>query len=1628
MSQTLHPLQATTRIRQSYLRYLKSIYPFQDDNLRSEFWSVLEQPDGLVKGPLLESAPEYKRGRSIAELVQTGVLSSAFKKLCGPNLPFDRPLYLHQDQAIDKAVRGGRNLIVATGTGSGKTEAFLLPILDHLLCEQTNGTLEEPGVRALLLYPMNALANDQLKRLRLVLANSPAITFGRYTGETLQSRDRAEAAFQRQFPGDRIPSNELLSRDEMQARPPHLLLTNYAMLEYLLLRPADNVFFDGDGAQHWRFIILDEAHVYDGASGTEIGMLLRRLKDRVLQSERGRLRIMATSATVGGGRQDFGTVARFGEDLFGETFEWIDGDPTRQDIIEASRAEVTSAEDFWGAGKPVLYQALHHALANSPTPTIDELRQAAIQGGIPSAVVNSGGASSTLANPDSIERFLYDILKGDETLANLHHILAESPYMLHAIAARLFPNEPLAADILVQLVDLAVKARKEPTSLSLLPARYHVFARAPEGAFACLNITAHAESGTPRLFLQRHEKCPHCNSIVFELATCARCGIAYIVGRILEKDSHTFVTQSDIRPETQPNEIAYFVISDRTTELDEDEAVAEGEDLTRLDQERCEPWLVCLGCGQAAPGALALCDCAPNTPRLHVQLVDLQGKTELRRCVSCGARSTAGIVYRFLTGQDASASVLATALYQMLPPSTEPEAEELPGSGRKLLVFSDSRQDAAFFAPYLERTYQQIFRRRLIVRTLLEDEDASTGLLRLDSFGRRLLEMAETAHAFASQDDFSERKRRVMIWLMQELITTDRRIGLEGLGVVQFQLARPERWKAPARLLTAPWNLTSDEAWQLIAMLLDTLRQQGCVTFPKDVDPREDAFAPRQRALYMREHEADARLGVMAWTPKRGRNRRQAIIAQVLAKCAPDMAIELLQPEAMETLHDLWIHLTNTQLWGSHVVAESLPRAGVVFRLNYQPWMVAPINAHALYECDRCHSLTCINLKGICPTYKCDGDLKLFAPDSDRVRENHYRALYYELNPIPLKAEEHTAQWSTESASLVQQQFVSGEVNVLSCSTTFELGVDVGALQAVLMRNMPPTTANYIQRAGRAGRRTDSAAFALTYAQRRSHDLTYYATPEKMVAGKIWPPSLFLENERIVRRHMHSVLFAAFFRWAAEKRIVYKKVGDFFAPDNADSAGVAQIQAYVVNRPEEIAQALFRIVPRQLHAELQLDNWGWLSVLLDVEHGGILGRASAEVIQDLGELNDLKLSAAAEEKYSLARHYQSVIGTVRERELLGFLGSRNVLPKYGFPVDVVELRTNHLPFENANRVDLQRDLRIAISDYAPGGEVVAAKRIWISGGINKPPARDWQEWFYVICPACLRFQSSQTPLPTNCPGCQAELPKRGPTKYIQPEFGFVARYEDPRPSGETRPQRLYSSRVMFAGYQTAGENTSEEQPFLKVDGLGTEMVSVLQRYSRYGWLAVVNSGRLGMGFRICKTCGAAETPIRAKGVKPSYEHKNPKTGRTCRGKIETYALGHRFMTDVLEIHFEGWGPDASSQDTWLSVLYALLEGASSAIGIRRDDLDGTLYNHHSGGSPALLLFDNVPGGAGHVRRIAERLVETFDQAHQRLNHDCCGPETSCYECLRNFRNQHYHDHLRRGLARDYLAQVLAKRG
>jgi len=1647
----IHPLKTTEKIRSAYLNYLKTIKPFQDETLREEFARAIEAQDMLVKGPLLQIALPYQKGASIHDLVNEGVLSPRFSQLCSDALDFDRPLYIHQLKAIRKAV-SGRNIVVSTGTGSGKTEAFLVPILNYLLREEEKGTLTQPGVRALLLYPMNALVNDQLKRLRRILRDYPQITFGRYINiyETPETKEKAEENFIDTYKYNKdepfIP-NELKSREEMHETPPHLLITNYAMLEYLLLRPVASPLFDGSTGEHWRFIVLDEAHVYDGANATEMAMLLRRVQDRVAGEKHAKIQAIATSATLGAGRSDFPKVAEFASHLFNKGFVWEETDENKQDVVGAEMLPLESLGDTWGRLDPKIYEVLLEVANGDEQPEliVSKLQNIFRREDVPDIILNNAEGSSREIPGYRIQGYLYEVLKGDQNVRDLILFLKGQPSLLNSAADHVFPEIKESEQALIDMVDLAVMAKTGQEEMPLLPARYHTFARALEGAFVCLNQKDHP-ADKPRLFLQRRKFCDHCHSRVFELANCTRCGTAYLIGKespgsSLDEEPEGFelkikndylVQDSQIAVTETAKQTNYYVFADNRSEDDEDQLVTSEMNIDDLGAHEglVEVWL-CPTCGQIqlAPSPRR-CDCEVSLLKLFK--VDLKAKKTLKRCISCSTRNSSGAVFRFLTGQDAPVSVIAGSLYEELPKVEKAPFLDLPGEGRKMLSFADSRQKAAFFAPYLERAHMRSLRRGLIIDTLRKQLIDPSKDVRLKDLISPLVNAGEKIELFDKNASSTEKEKRMAIWLMQDFTPLDRRISLEGLGLVSFEPVIDDDWQVPGFLSEDRLHLKKKEAYNLFRFLLNTMRYNGAVTYllPDQNIYRDDAFKPRNLIFFFRRENADSKHHIFSWMPSEGRdNARSDYLKRLLrAKGVEERFINAMK---RDILRNCWDYLTDQYApWHNILLQRNHPykAEGIVFQISHESWRIelTEDSFDGWKICDHCKNIYPEGVEDVCMTYFCPGKLEPLADHKDELETNLYRKNYIDNKLVPLIAEEHTAQWTPKKAAEVQSDFIQGKINVLSCSTTFELGVDVGDLQAVMMRNVPPTTANYIQRAGRAGRRTDTAAYIMTFAQRRSHDLSQYEDPTRMVSGKLNPPRTPLTNEKILRRHLHSVVFARFLKWIKdERKIEFKRVGDFFSPEDGPDGRIL-LRKYLENKPKELKAQIFNIIPQNMLSHYGVENWEWVHELINDARTGVLDLAFDDVTDDLEflqkEYERLWNEGTQEKKFSkikAAEGKQKVMRQIEGRELLGFLGSRNVLPKYGFPVDVVELHTNHLwSTPEAADVDLSRDLRVAISEFAPGSQVVAAKKIWTGNGLKTHRTKDWQIIKYAICSECQNFYQGQE-IPTTC-SCGNALNRT--REFVIPETGFVAS-KDVGVPGDAPPKRTYASRTYFADY---------EEEKVKRFGESADFVSpydfrlpVFIRYSKFGWMTLVNNG-YGRGFKICKTCGYGEV-VDFFSRSSLSKHRNPITDQECRGTMHTYDLGHRYLTDVLEIRINGIPEKLKVKNPMRSLMYALLEGASESQGIRRSDIDGTLYHREFGESPSIILYDAVPGGAGHVENIKDHLRDAMFSGYKKVKNCQCGEDTSCYNCLRNYQNQYYHDDLQRGYAIKLL-RLLLKNG
>ena len=1621
---SMNPRQTTDKIRGDYQNYIASILTVKDKQITQLAHEAVGNTD-FVKGPYLESTLPFVDGKTLKELADEKLISSEFGKM-GKSVHFDDwKLRVHQEKALRHIIEENRNMVVSTGTGSGKTECYLYPIFNALMREKEAGTLDA-GVRAMLIFPMNALANDQQKKLRKLLKEYPDITFGRFIGETehklpKETPEEAEKRLHREYDDAHLNDseevyrksipNEFMCREMMAEKPPHILLTNYAMLEYMLLRPDTAPFFDNSSAKNWRFIVIDEAHTYKGATGTEIAYLLRRLKERIRHNMSDEFRCIATSATLGSEDGKAG-LAEFAEKLFGEPF-------TAEDIITTKRKErvvPADARDFM----PNEYKELKKNIEN-----LGEAEKGKI---------------------------LYSELVKDTRLFKVYDALRNKPKRIEEVASVVFDDissEKERESALIDLIELAAAAKISEDESALLPARYHLFVKSLEGLFA-------QYYPSKKVFLDRKERVivNDKSYAVFELANCQKCGQEYLVGKTKSKpDGQYFVhTSSDEKPE-------FYFIADGDenvdlTGLDEDDSIEGVDKMNSL-----EKYHLCLCCGRKTAFSEKHPDicCGRSDPERIVTVYNLKysGKNNESNCCPCCGATQKGLIKRFLTANQPATFAVAKSLYDAIPPrpaeykkedisvsddiffdnffddpADEDESFAVPEaladeSGRKLLIFSDNRQEAAFFAGFFEKKYNLIMWRKLILQCLQEAPDKTLSVpdlikrVRTAADKKGIYSLDQERYANLSDD---KKLEIASSYVMQEFMTPDIQTGLEGLGYIQIA---PENMNIKDNAELA--GLKGKEVWNLLRFLMDTLRQKGAISYPDGIYATDDFFAPRNHKGYFRQSVTNTEYGeyVYGFIPEEGRiNRRYALMMKLLGddKDIDEAKKNTLVRENLNEAYKLLLQLSSKKYIISSTVHSS---KGTVYLLNYAKWNFHYVeNNDTLYHCDKCGKTFGYSIRNLCPEMKCNGRLRPVKA-SEIQDEPYYSNLYADSKIIPMVSREHTAQLASKTAGEYQKNFEQGIINVLSCSTTFEMGVDVGELEAIFLRNVPPETANYIQRAGRAGRRTSSAAFSVTFSRRSSHDMTFFHDPAQIIAGKIAPPILEIDNDKIAERHLNSIIIAWFFK----KCSVYfyaraKKIVSYNEPENMKTELLNELSKH----PQELLDSIHNIIPDDVCQRLKVDEWAFINDLVGNE--GSLTRAIEERTADIDGLKSFSIDVrsklddgSAVKGLGRAIAAEKLIATLEDEASLNFLSAKGVLPKYGFPIDTVSLDVIGGTDEEAKKIDLSRDLKMAISEYAPPAKIVANGKIWESYAINTIPKKGWPAYIYHECSNCKKIyppEGNVVDVTVNlneapkkvCEYCKTLTDTR---LFIIPLFGFSTQMEyKPKPVGEVRPSTYYATQTQFWGIEGLTEKQKAEarEELIPIKGKDIKIT-----YSPGGKLFVLNQGVDRRGLLICPNCGYAKDP-----TTKNFKHET-KFRKTCSNRMFIKAsLGQEFSTDILKIslpNLDKYLPEiegTEDKDLYMSVLYAILEGASTALDISRNDISGCVTENRE-----LVLFDDTAGGSGFVKSIYYNFYDVLRAARNKVSGQCgCAPETSCYGCLRNYSNQFFHDQLSRGLAESYL--------
>ncbi len=1615
IERVVNPFRVANAMRAQYLDYMVEALPIHhtQGRLRAQFREQVSIEDAFVREPIISAIPSYRTAetpRQLFDRKDAPRLSGRMTRLNQRIFHADRPLYVHQVAAI-KAVQSGRNVVVATGTGSGKTECFLLPLLDEAI---RSG--EPSGVRAILVYPMNALANDQLDRMQSLIADS-GVTFGRYTSQT---PDEVEA---RHRPP--VCSSERRSREEIRKEPPQLLLTNFAMLEYLLLRPDDQSIFRHGQV---RYIVLDEAHSYTGAQGIDISLLMRKLKRRFGES----LRFILTSATLGDDVPETSQqIAEFASRLTGSPFEAADViRGVRQDLFGEGDCAELPAEVNTRAEAAASDAAIATALTH-----VSKMRDMLDQCGL------------DVQDGDGPRQQLFRTLKRLRVVKRASELVITRPRSVSELLALLAAEGlPVSRSCLERLLVLTTNARsKEVDGIPLLSARVHQFFRGVAGASVYLASpegAANVPDGVvEQLVLEERRTADERGRYAVPLSVCHSCGFPFVIVRE-DGEKWAYPTMND----GEERLALTWVSPTLMAELDDEDQKEAPEDNSDGLQSL---WLDMAGRG--------LLRARPTSPsETVVQMYVVPGANQqgdIQKCPCCGAGRGAfpSAARSFITGDDAPTAVLAEDLLRQMPMQDKAK----PAGGRRLLAFSDSRQRAAFFAPYLSRTVAEA--------SFVEPVLAAIAQADAQGVARSIPELAESAarHAksrrwvilrFTGEDGYDcydvaeaatlrgadERKltRECALVLYQHMTSTP--LQRTRLPRLMFAAPRMELRQADVEALRAGVpSLFRDSQVGIDAVqrMSAFLMRRFAITFvPSDIQAR-DLLPGRKGPLEVAVHRDPSGMSrdgmrIMRWNPYRSpsRHKRTSVnrshLRDVLEKALRQYG-PVSETLLDETFEALWQVLTAESLQILNPLGTGLFQvaAGAILASGKGPW----------YRCQICDARTVHPMGGQCEVFECKGQLVEVGPDKDWAPSQHLTRRY-KAEPLPLRVREHTAQLSLEHGREYQDEFKAGSSNVLSCSTTFEMGVDIGDLDSVLLRNVPPSTANYLQRAGRAGRRNQSLAHAVTFARSVPHDLHHFFRPLDMVAGRVPVPIVHTQNRVLTQRHINSLLLGKFLLWlsdSGEMRRFEKQprsLGQFRSGDNGDHLGffpkamddavrpadlftpwsqqhiealTAEVAAFIPEIPGLSAAGAIAAAASSLFSreEASVTQTAW--------YKGLRAHLSAYELQ-LKELREEADKAWAEGDRRKAgalaaasERVERLAADACDRGLIELLAGEHWLPNYAFPQDVVRLTVRAGDFSSKMRLERARDQ--GISEYAPGAEVIADGLSLTSVGIDLERREPRLETVRFLPGHRIAIALAQEGQPS--PGPQA-------FHFIQP-LGFTTSAADkPSPPNLFRRRPPPSTEVFLA-------EGAPEGAFVPCGGL----VGVRSALGSESRLFRANLGKQKRGFHVCLRCGVQ----RATGGRGP--HDSPWGGK-CTGMFRPLALAHDFSTSVLQIQFIGCGaPDISDVVFWHTLAAALSNAACDLLEISRNDLVcGYRASSETGQEGELYLYDKIPGGAGYAERIQERLADVLTGARRQLE-TCenaqCDAKGSCYGCLRNYSNQFHWEHLQRAVPLAWLAKVTA---
>ena len=1649
------PSVLASRFRDSLIEYMDASYPITTQAFRGSVRRFMERENNFFHEPYISVKLPFR-------VAERG--NERFRAL-HPSYP----PYVHQNRAFDRLCGTDPvSTLVATGTGSGKTECFLYPILEY--CHAHKG---EPGIKAIIIYPMNALASDQALRIARLIHGSDElrgnITAGMYVGgfggtggKTMQK--------------DAI----ITDHETMLNRPPDILMTNYKMLDYLLVRPEDGrLWADNVTTGALRFIVVDELHTFDGAQGTDLACLLRRLKSR-LNIQQGDLCCVGTSATMGG-EESKKPLLDYAEDIFGEPFE-------KGAIVSEDRL---SGHEFLDEAEVNLYRIPSEAEAAQLSRLAkEEDADGYLQHAIRAWFEEEDRPADPLSDPGKVA--LADKLMHHSFFQSLMGVMdgkIQTPSDIQEQLRKVYPEMAggSAAAIVDSMLALISHARSRDNHGHIRPflqVQIQVWMR------ELTRVLGKVDGRQSDLLLaadlnQRIADKVHYLPVV----NCHDCGATGWAGCA---DESSRVTVRDLR-----SFYNQYFSGDKHIRM-----VFPRQEADRHHAQIHSPYRYCPDCQnmQLDQGSDKCTVCGKDTIPVWYILPETKHKNYI--CPFCGGeRSLLFIGLRSATAISSGLSCVYASRFN---------------DDKKLLAFSDNVQDASHRASFFNaRTWRSTF--RTAVQHFAENGGAG---LSLGDFGDAMNEYwlsqmdeetyVDTFIPYNMSDDHAYEVLRTTGTFPNEaagkalLNDVKRRVSLEALLEYgrRSHIGRTlERSGASipavdARLIDkiAKNALTRIENEAGLRDILSENALGGFLHLWVTHVRKNGAFALSLYKGYVESGGNDYVLSpkTISWMPDgflsplfmaSSNGSGGGNFEMLTPKCW--MAVKFLQTigktaiEAPGYLDAISIILSEAEKAGL-LIRMAGPKGMPVFGLNPEVFRVEL--SVTQMRCAKCGQLLAVHKDdaerfhgAACMRKDCDGTYE--AVDEGL---NVSGRIYSQGDPVRIHASEHTGLLKRPDREALEDAFKHGreehrpwDPNLLSCTPTLEMGIDIGDLSTVVLCQVPPGQAQYVQRVGRAGRK-DGNAFTVTVASSKQHDLYFFQEPIEMISGSIEPPAVFLNASSVLERQFMAFCFDCWAK-AGSESVVPDKIEKILNRVDRDVKSEREfpfnLLAYMHRNMARLerrfvgmfADKLEEDTRERLHAfvfgeEDDTPEHRLLTSFTEVKKDR--DRLKEDIkklkkaIADLDGLpTDSSFEAQKKDLYEERKGLVSVIEKMNSRNTFNFLSDEGVLPNYAFPEEGITLKAVLTrrkrpeeatgPYDTTDKITYEygRGAAAAISEFAPYNAFYAAGR---KLEISRIDVKSSEPETWRLCPNCnYADKDSSLHHVSTCPRCGspawADTDQR--CTMIRPRTVYSdMKFETARSGDESddRTSRFYTRQLLVDveeekdvhfGYRT----TEGDLPF------GYDFVRrATMREINFGETDIMGKSfpvagiiQPRKGFTVCRYCGTVQRAA-----------KHPAHTPTCKAKQQGIKdpfdncmfLYREFVSEAVRILI----PAIKMEDAKKVESFA----AAIMLGLRKkfgsvDHLHFTVMDVPEPDSEVrksyMVIYDTVPGGTGYLKQLtAEKnaMMDLFQMSLEAMENCSCAndPEKDgCYHCVFGYRQSNHMNLISRRIAVEMLKQILSGR-